>query len=131
MRYKIAILITFLFLTDLYSQNTNDLESVSIIHLISNPEEYHQKKIRVVGFMNLEFEGNSIYLGKEDSELRITKNGLWLSLTRDKRNELKADGLHQKYVSLIGIFNMIEKGHKGLWSGSITDVERVWERKKD
>ena len=38
--------------------------SVSLIRLIANPEKYHGKKIQVTGYINLEFEGDAIYLHK-------------------------------------------------------------------
>jgi hypothetical protein len=40
------------------------VEEVSLIQLIATPERYHGKFVEVIGYMNLEFEGNAIYLHK-------------------------------------------------------------------
>lgn len=36
------------------------VEGVSLIQLIATPEQYHGKMIEVIGYLNLEFEGNGI-----------------------------------------------------------------------
>src|SRR6185295_1411546 len=41
-------------------------ESISIVRLLGAPEQYDGKKVQITGFMNLEFEGNAIYLSKAD-----------------------------------------------------------------
>src|SRR5262245_37970159 len=51
---------------------------VSIVELISRPELFHGKNVRVIGYVRLEFEGNAIYLSKESYDAGISRNGLWL-----------------------------------------------------
>src|SRR5258707_6462217 len=88
--------------------------NVSLIQLIANPKEYDGKLVRVGGVASFEFEGNAIYLHKDDMRYCLTNNGLWLdtwSLAKQKFNG--------KYVSVEAIFNGTLKGHMGLWSGSL------------
>jgi len=94
--------------------------NVSLIQLIANPKEYDGKFVRVGGFASFEFEGDAIYLHKDDMRYCLTKNGLWLdtgSLGKQKFNG--------KYVSVEAIFNATSKGHMGLWSGSLQRISRM------
>ena len=96
---------------------------VSLINLIANPKEFDGKLVRVIGFARLEFEGNAIYLHREDHLQGITKNGLWL----DVESALKkaTTRLSDRYVIVEGVFSMSDQGHMGLWSGSIQKITRM------
>ena len=54
-------------------------KTVSIIRLIGTANDYHDEKVRIKGFLHVEFEGNAIYQHKEDYERGLCKNGLWVS----------------------------------------------------
>jgi hypothetical protein len=95
-------------------------EQVSMIQLISNPTAYHGKLVQVIGFVRFEFEGNALYLHEEDYKQMLTRNGVWLSMA-EKRE------LDQKYALIEGVFNASNRGHLGLWSGSIERVSRSQE----
>jgi hypothetical protein len=99
---------------------------VSLVQLIANPKDYDGKIVQVVGFVNLEFEGNAIYLHQDDYKHAIGKNGLWLDITDDIRKK-QAD-FDQKYVLLVGTFNAKRTGHMGLFSGCIEKIShfQVW-----
>lgn len=98
--------------------------TVSIIQLISNPEKYHNKRVQVKGYLNLEFEGNAIYLHKDDFKNGISKNALWLTFS-DKLTTSQFKKLNHKYVLISGTFNMDHLGHMGLFSGTIESIETV------
>ena len=53
---------------------------VSMIQLIANPEKYHQKFIRVIGFVHLQFEGDAICLHEEDYKRGLSKNCLAITV---------------------------------------------------
>lgn len=53
---------------------------VSMIQLIATPEKYQRKRVRMLAFLRIEFEGNAVYFHKEDYEQRIYRNGLWIVL---------------------------------------------------
>jgi len=99
--------------------------SGSIINLIATPEKYHNKRVRVIGFLNLEFEGNAIYLHKEDYKKSITKNGLWVTFTEEAWRKVKKYGFNKGYFLVEGTFDMTDYGHMGLWSGTIKDITRI------
>ena len=60
----------------LFSHNLQQKrKQISMINLIANPEKYFKEIIMVEGFINIEFEGDAIYLHEEDFKKLITKNG--------------------------------------------------------
>lgn len=97
-------------------------EPVSIIQLITNPAQFHGKKVIVSGFLNIEFEGTAIYLHRDDYAYAQYSNGLWCTM-----NETLYRKFNRRYVIMEGVFNKDMKGHLGLWSGSIEKIDRVWE----
>ena len=102
-------------------------ETVSILQLIANPERYDGQRVQVIGFLRLEFEGNGIYLHREDYERGIAQNGLAVQLPSAMTKE-QTDAVNMNYVICLGTFVASPRGHFGLWSGTIKDIERlqVW-----
>jgi len=50
----------------------------SLVELLSRPEIYHGRRVRVIGFVNFAFEGNALYLSRADWENGVRRNGLWI-----------------------------------------------------
>ncbi|WP_456461398.1 hypothetical protein [Reichenbachiella sp.] len=98
--------------------------TVSLIKLIATPQEYHDRRIQVVGYLNLEFEGDAIYLHKEDYEQSILENSFWVSFS-DKISQDELRKLNKRYVLIAGTFNMDNHGHMGLFSGEIMKIDRI------
>jgi len=100
----------------------SQIESVSLIRLIANPDQYEGKFVRVTGFVRLEFEGNAIYLHREDFEKQIPANGLWLNAGKCAGRGGK--DFTEGYAIVEGRYTSKRHGHMGLWSGEIDDVQR-------
>ncbi len=100
---------------------------VSIIKLISNPEKFDGKYVRLIGFVRVAFEGDAIYLHEDDYKYGLTKNGLWLNLIKDTY-EKQSRKFDRKYVLVEGTFSAKDRGHMGLYSGAIENIKRfqVW-----
>jgi hypothetical protein len=94
--------------------------SVSLVTLIANPQQYEGKVVRVIGFVQLEFEGNAIYLHEEDFRRAITENGLWLDVPTGFRGWSAGS-----YAIVEGTFTGRQHGHMGLFSGEIQHVTRL------
>src|SRR6478736_10552881 len=90
---------------------------VTLVQLIANPEKFDERLIRVIGFLRLAFEGDVLYLHREDYENAILGNGIWVSVTPDIRKQQAA--LNMNYVLLEGTFSSRDRGHMGMWSGTI------------
>jgi hypothetical protein len=96
-------------------------QEISIIELLANPIKYDGKQVEIIGFLRLEFEGDAIYLHKEDFEHAISKNAIWIDRPRDLSEKQTAE-VNNKYVICQGIFKFREHGHMGMFSGSLTHV---------
>ncbi|MCO5934525.1 hypothetical protein NAF17_03140 [Mucilaginibacter sp. RB4R14] len=114
---------------DIDSARLNEYQEVSLISLIANPEKYNKRHVRVIGYLNLEFEGNGLYFHKEDYDRAIEKNGLWVEMSRDSIFSPQIKKCNRKYVLIEGTFDSENTGHKGMWSGSLKDIKRleVWQ----
>lgn len=102
---------------------STEVHHVSIIQLIATPERFHGKRVRVVGYLWLEFEGNGIYLSESDRTHGVYKNGLWVSFAEGVLDSRQA--YSGRYVLLEGTFNAEAHGHLGLWSGTIEQITRA------
>ena len=100
-----------------------DAESVSIIRLIAAPERYDGKLVRVVGYLNMAFEGDSIYFHEEDFRRSLVENALWVEPVDGMRKELAK--LSRQYVLIEGVFDASDTGHMGLFSGTIKKITRA------
>ena len=98
-----------------------DVLFTSLIQLIQSPEQYAAKRVRVMGFASIKFEGRALYVREQDYRNAITKNAVWLSVEINDVNKL----MHERYVLVEGVFSAQEKGHLKLYSGSINQVNRL------
>ena len=105
-----------------------DLYQISMIQLIANPNQFHGKKVMIAGFLRLEFEGNGIYIHKEDYRNGIAKNGLWVETQGRKLTSNIQPCRSGQYALIEGTFNSQHTGHMGLWSGAIESITScmVW-----
>lgn len=95
------------------------LYGVSLYELIANPALFHGKRVRVIGFAHFEFEGNALYAHREDWERGILSNGIWMNPPAGM------DSLSNDYVIVEARFNATQRGHMGMWSGSLDSVTRL------
>jgi hypothetical protein len=105
------------------------VEDVSVVQLIANPHAYDGKRVQFIGFLRLEFEGNAIYLHREDYEHQISKNALWINPPAQMtKQERQAVDMH--YVICSGVFEAAKHGHMGMFSGEVADITRLqsWDR---
>jgi hypothetical protein len=109
---------------------STELRDVSMVQLIANPQQYDGTAIRLIAFLNLEFEGDALYLHREDFEKSIPLNGIWISLTDQQAHASKK--LSGGYVLIEGTFSAKDRGHLGMFSGSVQTITRIqsWERRR-
>lgn len=97
------------------------VEDVSLVQLIASPIKHQGQNVRVIGYVKLEFEGTAIYLHQEDFSQGLTKNALWLDMTRPDGGASGFEG----YAVVEGTFDSTKHGHMGLFSGAIEQVTRL------
>ncbi len=117
----IVLLVMLVNTTIVKGADMKNIQTLSLIEVIANAQEYDGKAIRVVGFLNLEFESKALYLSRDDAQHSVTKNALWVEL--EKWTEYKKFNKH--YVLIEGIFDANNKGHLQLYSGSLTHIKRL------
>jgi hypothetical protein len=100
-----------------------EVYSASMVQLVANPNAFHGKRVQVLGYLNLEFEGNALYLHAEDSRQGLYSNSMWLSVPPEWP-PTTSQCINRTYVLLEGTFNAHSGGHMGLWAGSIEEVTR-------
>jgi len=122
MRLMASVFVVFTLLSTEPAKADEPID-VSMVQLIANPEQFDGKLIRVIGFLRLEFEGNVLYLHREDYENTILGDGIWVDTTPEMMRQSKT--LNTRYVLLEGTFSASERGHMGMWSGTITKIRRA------
>lgn len=75
---------------------------VSLIQLIATPERYAGKRIEVIGFLRLEYEGDMLYLHEDDYKCKIYENAVWIGVNKKQRQDFEDRNLH--YVLIVGTF---------------------------
>ena len=93
-----------------------------MISVLANPEKYYGRRIVVVGYAHFEFEGNALFLYREDFELRRMTNSIWLDRTGHDASLFDAADDH--YALVIGKY-IHRDGHMGCCVGTITEIETV------
>jgi hypothetical protein len=108
------------------------VQDVSILQLITNPQTYDGKRVRFIGFLRIEFEGNAIYLHREDFQYAISENAVWIDVPRDMTKQ-EQQLVNMQYVICAGRFRGSRHGHMGMFSGEVTDVTRLenWEKRRE
>lgn len=105
----------------------NGPQEVSLVQLIANPPVYDQTRVRLIGYLHLEFEGDAVYLHREDFDFGITKDAVWINLPKDITSaQIKAVNDH--YVICSATFDAKTHGHLGMFAAELKDVTRlqVW-----
>jgi len=100
----------------------HEFETISMVQLIADPGHWDGRYVQVVGFLNLEFEGDALYLHREDWKRGLTKNALWVEV--DSKRRAPMSRLSREYVILAGVFDGKRHGHGALFSGTLRDVSR-------
>ena len=102
---------------------------VSLLQLIVTPERWDGKVVSVAGFMHLEFEGDGLYLHREDFTQGLSQNAIWIG--SPARGYAFPKQCYDHYVSLIGRFRADDRGHMGAFSGALTEITNCFSRLAD
>lgn len=104
--------------------NAEQVHTVPLVAVIANPERYHGKVVRVMGFLVLEYEDDALYLSKSDFDQLFTTNAVWVNGPKDTEPAARR-ALSGKHVFLTGRFDADHRGHLGLFSGALVDVSEI------
>ena len=99
------------------------IHEISIYELITSPEEYHNKKVRVIGASSVKFE--STYIAPyQDDIYYCTDNKIWLDIGYETPLYNETEKYDGEYVIIEGTFDKDRSGFKGQYRGAIKDITR-------
>ena len=76
------------------------------------------------GYVVLKFEGNAVYLNREDAAHGQYRNAVWLDVAPDSDNG-RAIPETGAYATVEGTFDASELGHMGLFAGGLAKIRRL------
>lgn len=102
-------------------------DRISIIAIITKPEDYQGKRATVRGILKAEEEGIALYVAEEDAGYQAHISALWLGKFSEiqtlSKEELKAmDG---KYVGVTGTIAAKKYGPTNDYNCEMIDIENV------
>jgi hypothetical protein len=102
---KLAIIAGCLLALSAFAQESpQQAAKVSLVQLIATPEKFDGKVVAVQGFLDMDREGDLLYLHQADSENVILSNAIWIRRTEQMgRDRAK---LNMKYVKVVGTFRL-------------------------
>lgn len=112
--------------TSLLGNDSQNVVNTSLINLISTPQKFNGKSVRLIGVCELEFEGCGLYFSKDDYDYGISKNAVWIDIDEESFSENydSLKNMNGKYVIIEGVFESDDNGHLDMYSGSIGNITR-------
>jgi hypothetical protein len=94
-------------------------EDVSLSQLLADPGAHAGHRVRVHGFLFLEFEGNAIWADEAAFRADRYDRSLWVSKAK------RWSQISGKTAYVSGVFAPDNNGHGGLWAGAIEEVTQI------
>ncbi len=114
-----------------YSERPNGHNApyrIPINEILESPDVYEGTQIQVVGYLNLDWEADAIYLNEGDFKANRYNKGLWVHLNQFKfKNSSKLKG---HYVVIDAVFDANDHGHMNLWGGALKQITAIKRYKK-
>lgn len=105
-----------------------DANWVSIIALIATPDRFHGKPVHVTGLATIAFENTALCIGQPPLS---TKDCVWLDVASVDAKVLERwQTYHDQIISITGIFDKENSGHLDAYSGSISNISKVFVRQR-
>jgi hypothetical protein len=95
---------------------------MSIVTLLAQPPSKSVKRVQVSGFLVLEFEGDALYLHKEDYEQGLTRNAIPIYLSPEQQKQYK--DLTGTYVTVEGSFGK-RQNSEDAFTGSLFNIRLI------
>jgi len=120
-----AILMLIAERVSLAQATTDDVQHAlpaSIVTLLAQPASNIVKRVQVAGFLVLDFEGEALYLHKEDYQEGLTRNAIRMALTPEQMKQYQ--NLAGSYV-YIGASFIKRRNSEDIFTGSLFDVKEI------
>lgn len=100
------------------ADGTGCIYTISLSTLIARPELYDGLRVRVEGYIHFEFEGNALYVHREDYREQLGTNSLFVRLRESFQRDSRCN---DRYVIVEGRFTRVADGTR---QGHIVDISR-------
>ena len=120
-----AILMLIAERVSLAQATTDDVQHAlpaSIVTLLAQPASNIAKRVQVAGFLVLDFEGEALYLHKEDYQEGLTRNAIRMALTPEQMKQYQ--NLAGSYVSIEASF-IKRRNSEDIFTSSLFDVKEI------
>ncbi len=131
----ILILIFSAFANDVELSATDTSITVSMYQLLSTPQNFHNKKVRISGIVRLGNENLSFFVNQSSFDYNIQTNGFWIDsflpniefshrgLTPKEWEDLSLENIQGNWVTLTATFDA--EIYSNGYSGSLKNIESV------
>lgn len=106
-------------------RKTKPTPSISVVHLLSRPEKYNNRKVYVFGYLHHKFEDHNLYLSKDDAD-HICSNRISLCYSEKLKaedtdnNAISLERADDQFVHVVGTFKMSPYFDEGSYFGPAT-----------
>ncbi len=109
--------------------NPEEGERISLVAIITKPEEYDGVRATVRGILRAEEDGIALYMFAEDAEYESHISALWLGKYEEIQTFTKAQlqAMDGKYVGVTGTIAATKYGPTGDYNCEMTNIENVAE----
>jgi hypothetical protein len=101
-------------------------ETVSLVQLIASPFTYSGRKVRLIAYVSFDFEGEGLFIHKEDYEHGISLNAIRIVIPSDL-SQAARKALDKRYVICEGVF-VASKHHSSeelFANGTLMKITRI------
>lgn len=95
-------------------------ESVPLVRVLSRPQDFDERRVRVSGYVSFGFEKDAVFLDEVSYNAALYANAIWISaptLSAEERARFS-----RKYAYVEGVFDADLRGHMGDYSGALKDA---------
>lgn len=92
---------------------TND--DINFVHIVKSPDKFDGKEIEISGIYFEQFENVAIYLNRDS----FRDEAIWVDMVNSRED------LSGKRIKLKGRFDRNQKGHLGLYLGTIREAKVI------
>lgn len=96
--------------------------AVPLVALLANPDRFDGELVTVEGFLNLEYEGDALYLSQSDFDAMLFRNAVWVDGPKFEEPRARRI-LSGRHVALTGRFDADMHGHFGMFAGGLAASE--------
>ncbi|NOS93879.1 MAG: hypothetical protein HOP30_18330 [Cyclobacteriaceae bacterium] len=89
--------------------------------ILLHPEKFDSLEVELTGIFTYEFENVAIYLSSKDADSLFSNNAIWIN--SEGLLDTTLDSANHKRIHIIGRFDIDDKGHLGLYAGTLNEVK--------